>query len=168
MTSKSQSQFQIPPLPNAPAPPPVRTLRRFQSHQNLSTKAQSLSNQTQHQPHRTYLNTREKSEHDASQNRVPTVTTPSHGRHRSNSDVASPTSLRTMSQKPRSSTRKSGSMGFPGRRSGLEILLRDGPPGNNLASGLDELRYLILSHRVDADGDGMVCLLFLCRRCTRA
>lgn len=159
--SKSQSQFQIPPLPNASIPPPGRTLRRFQSHQNLSTKTQSLSNQSQQQSNRTHLNSRGKTDQDASQNHIQIATTPTHGRHRSNSDVASPTSLRTLAQKPRSSTRKSGSMGFPGRRSGLEILLRDGPPGNNLAAGLDELRYLILSSRVDADGDGMVCWALL-------
>lgn len=62
------------------------------------------------------------------------------------------------SQGPRrlTASRKSGSMGLVGKRSGLDALLRDGPPGNNVAMGLEELRYLILSARVDADSDGMV------------
>ncbi|EFW15277.1 hypothetical protein D8B26_008153 [Coccidioides posadasii str. Silveira] len=152
---KSQSQLQLPPLPNLSTPQPARTLRRFQSHQNLSTKPQSLSTPLRGQSHRGSLN--QQSDQNANQNntQTATATTPVHGRHRSNSDVTSPTAMRTMTQKSRSSTRKSGSMGFPGKRSGLELLLRDGPPGNDLVAGLDELRYLILSNRVDADGDGM-------------
>jgi cell cycle arrest protein BUB2 len=34
--------------------------------------------------------------------------------------------------------------------------LRDGPQSSNPHEGLRELKYLVLSSRVDADGDGMV------------
>lgn len=43
------------------------------------------------------------------------------------------------------------------KRSMLETFLRDGPQNGDLAGGLHELRYLVLSSRVEADGDGMVC-----------
>lgn len=55
-------------------------------------------------------------------------------------------------QKQSRSSRRSG---FGARRSVLETLLRDGPPNGNLLEGLQELRYLVLSARVDADTDGM-------------
>jgi cell cycle arrest protein BUB2 len=38
----------------------------------------------------------------------------------------------------------------------LENLLRDGPQNSNPHEALRELKYLVLSSRVDADGDGMV------------
>lgn len=53
------------------------------------------------------------------------------------------------------SARKTGS-GVGVKRSILESLLRDGPQHGDAAEGLQELRYLVLSTRVDADGDGMV------------
>jgi cell cycle arrest protein BUB2 len=56
------------------------------------------------------------------------------------------------------SGRKSGSIGVSGKRSGLDTLLREGPPGGNIAVGLQDLRYLVLSSRVDSDSDGMVRL----------
>lgn len=43
------------------------------------------------------------------------------------------------------------------KRSLLESYLRDGPLDGNLAEGMQELRYLVLSTRVEADVDGMVC-----------
>jgi cell cycle arrest protein BUB2 len=42
------------------------------------------------------------------------------------------------------------------KRSLLENFLRDGPPSGDPREGLQELKYLVLSSRVDADGDGMV------------
>ncbi|KAI1911309.1 CDC16 protein [Ophidiomyces ophidiicola] len=156
MASKSQAQFHFPALPNVPAQPQARTLRRFQSHQNLSTKPPPVSTPARQLPRRDPISVRDKADPDSSsQIHTPAPSTPSHGRHRSNSDVTSPTAIRSLASKPRPSSRKSGSMGFPGRRSGLELLLRDGPPSSDLAAGLGDLRYLILSNRVDADGDGM-------------
>ena len=52
--------------------------------------------------------------------------------------------------------------GIGGKKSALETYFRDGPFNGNLLGGLQELRYLVLSTRVDADADGMVCLTFVC------
>ncbi len=38
----------------------------------------------------------------------------------------------------------------------LETLIRDGPPRGDIAEGLRDLRYFVLSDGVDADNDGMV------------
>ena len=56
-------------------------------------------------------------------------------------------------QQQRRPLRKSG-VGV--KRSTLESFLRDGPLNGNLLEGLQELRYQVLSSRVDADADGMV------------
>lgn len=65
--------------------------------------------------------------------------------------VATPSPVQTQ-KRP---ARKTGSsVGV--KRSGLETLLREGPPNGDILEGLQELRYLILSTRVDADHDGMV------------
>lgn len=42
------------------------------------------------------------------------------------------------------------------KRSLLESLIRDGPQNGKTREALQELKYLVLSYRVDADGDGMV------------
>lgn len=64
--------------------------------------------------------------------------------------VATPSPVQTQ-KRP---ARKTGSsVGV--KRSGLETLLREGPPNGDILEGLQELRYLILSTRVDADHDGM-------------
>lgn len=88
-------------------------------------------------------------------------------RPRSNSDAAAQetkttagaaSTLKTsgsLTQRRRS--RKTGS-GVGVKRSMLETFLRDGPQNGDLVGGLQELRYLVLSSRVEADGDGMVCL----------
>ncbi|OGM45521.1 mitotic check point protein (Bub2) [Aspergillus bombycis] len=75
-----------------------------------------------------------------------------HRRARSNSDASTrePPAIGTQ----RRSARKTGS-GFGIKRSVLETLLRDGPQQGNVREGLQELRYLILSTRVEADADGM-------------
>lgn len=38
----------------------------------------------------------------------------------------------------------------------MESFLRDGPQNGDMVEGLQELRYLVLSSRVEADADGMV------------
>ncbi|KAL1970482.1 hypothetical protein VTN77DRAFT_4126 [Rasamsonia byssochlamydoides] len=58
----------------------------------------------------------------------------------------------TRSRRP---PRKTGSSGFPLKRSNLENLLREGPEEGKVLEALQELRLLVLSSRVDADGDGM-------------
>src|SRR5699024_9151298 len=71
-----------------------------------------------------------------------------HRRARSNSDAASHEPIVTQTQKR--PARKTGS-GFGIKRSVLESLLRDGPQNGNVLEALQELRYLVLSTRVDAD-----------------
>ncbi|PYH82904.1 TBC-domain-containing protein [Aspergillus uvarum CBS 121591] len=75
-----------------------------------------------------------------------------HRRARSNSDASSrEPPILTAHRRP---GRKTGS-GFGVKRSLLESLLRDGPQNGNVQEGLEELRYLVLSTRVEADADGM-------------
>ncbi|KAL1956853.1 hypothetical protein VTO42DRAFT_6701 [Malbranchea cinnamomea] len=157
MNSNSQSQLPFPIFATTHTRP-VRALRKFQSHQNLSSSPSSSSLNppqphhfdSQFTPHPLPESGVSSQQH--LQNEGEAAPPTSRGRSRSNSDVT----LNSFgsSQAPRRS-RKSGSMGFAGKRSGLEILLRDGPPNNDVAAGLEELRYLILSSRVDADSDGM-------------
>lgn len=137
------------------SPQSTRTLRRFQSHQALSTTVTTASSsQSRVYGHRHSLNPRESD--------PPFLTSPppaqptSHKRARSNSDAAKNSAIGVQSYRRPTASRKSGSIGHTGKRSGLEALLRDGPPGNNISGGLEEIRYLILSTRIDADIDGMV------------
>ena len=138
---------------------PVRSLRKFQSHQNLSSSPSSTFPPFPPQlddpfsPGRPL--DREITQLNA-QNNGESASQLSRGRSRSNSDVTLNSMASSQAPGRHPGSRKSGSMGFTGKRSGLEVLLRDGPSGNNVAAGLEELRYLILSTRVDADGDGMV------------
>lgn len=66
------------------------------------------------------------------------------------------TTATTRAPTQRRPARKTGS-GFGVKRSVLESFLRDGPPNGNVVDSLRELRYLVLSTRVEADVDGMVC-----------
>jgi cell cycle arrest protein BUB2 len=156
-------QMQLPQFTDTLSPRSVRTLRRFQSHQNLSSSPtlSSLAAQSQlHVPAHSSSNPSSQPDSSVkannSQNNAESAASQPHGRTRSNSDVTQ--SILGTVKAPRKPTanRKAGSMGVIGKRSGLDLLLRDGPPGDNIATGLDELRYLILSTRVDADNDGMV------------
>ncbi|KAF3892613.1 hypothetical protein GTR04_4214 [Trichophyton interdigitale] len=154
------SQPRVPAASGGLQPPqPTRTLRRFQSHQTLSTHSSSLAVGPRPPIFRntTSINTREASTQQTSEQPVAAATTPAttHGRGRSNSDVTGAAPGTAQPRKRPSVNRKSGSIGYLTRRSGLENLLREGPPNNNIAIGLEELRYLILSTRVDADNDGM-------------
>lgn len=67
--------------------------------------------------------------------------------------------MATPAPSQRRPARKTGS-GFGLKRSLLENMLRDGPQNGNTHEALQELKYLILSTRVDADGDGMVWFPF--------
>ncbi|KMQ42276.1 Rab-GTPase-TBC domain [Trichophyton rubrum] len=154
------SQPRVPAVSGGLQPPqPARTLRRFQSHQTLSTHSSSPAVGSRPPIFRntTSINTREASAQQTSEQPVAAATTPAttHGRGRSNSDVTGAAPGTAQPRKRPSVNRKSGSIGYLTRRSGLENLLREGPPNNNIAIGLEELRYLILSTRVDADNDGM-------------
>jgi cell cycle arrest protein BUB2 len=127
----------------------MRTLRKIQSHQVLSTSS-ALIAQTQA--------SRQAGSHEADQSAAtPGAATRAraHRRARSNSDAASREAAATPPANQRRPARKTGS-GIGVKRSLLENLLRDGPQSSNPHEGLRELKYLVLSSRVDADGDGMV------------
>lgn len=138
------------PGPDTPASPrTMRTLRKIQSHQVLSTSS-ALIAQTQA--------SRQAGSHEADQSAAtPGAATRAraHRRARSNSDAASREAAATPPANQRRPARKTGS-GIGVKRSLLENLLRDGPQSSNPHEGLRELKYLVLSSRVDADGDGMV------------
>lgn len=77
-------------------------------------------------------------------------------RPRSNSDAATrEATLTAPTTTQRRPARKTGS-GVGIKRSFLENLVRDGPQHGNTKEALQELKYLVLSTGVDADGDGMV------------
>lgn len=154
MASKPLPQFNPSNATVPPSPRTARTLRKYQSHQALYSSYSSISSQQQ-QPSNDSSPSRAsglESPFDA-RSESPTATRPRR-RTRSNSD-ASGTSSSVVHQTPRRPARKAGS-GIGLKRSSLENLLRDGPPNGDVAGGLKELRYLILSSRVDADSDGMV------------
>jgi cell cycle arrest protein BUB2 len=82
---------------------------------------------------------------------------PNAGRTRANSDAP-------VAFKKPSSTRRLPASATHNRKSSLEVLLRDGPPSGNVEQGLSELRYQILSSRVEAGKEGMSdyrCYLWL-------
>lgn len=138
--------------PAAPQSPRVlRGLRKIQSFQVLTSKRSNAESQAQNRAVPQLPDEHSRSEQ---------VGSPSTRRRaRSSSATGLHDGLAAKSQKrpPRRS-------GFGLRRSVLENLLRDGPQNGDLVGGLQELRYLVLSTRVDADADGMVCgcILSLC------
>lgn len=187
MTSRPPSQ------PNNPNPPPFagpspRRLRKYQSHQALSSNYSSSSSSQQHPtltpngavrardsisaPNEQLQNSNNNAPGESSASR------PRLRRVRSNSDAGSTksstvapstvstttTATATTATKPRRPPRKTGSSGFPIKRSNLETLLREGPAEGKIAEALQELRLLVLSTRVDADSDGMVRSLTHCIR----
>jgi cell cycle arrest protein BUB2 len=143
----------------APATPQTtRTIRRLQSHQQLSSNSPSLITQQRQQQQQQQqlhgLTTRESREHLQSSAQNSSLAS---GRTRANSDAPMPL------KKP-SSTRRWPASATHGRKSSLEVLMRDGPPGGNIEQGLSDLRYHILSSRVEAGKEGMSdyrCYLWL-------
>lgn len=137
------------PGPETPASPrTLRTLRKIQSHQVLSSSSALIA---QTQGHQNGPND------DIDSTVIPGSATKAraHRRVRSNSDAAAREAAATPPATQRRPARKTGS-GIGLKRSLLENFLRDGPQSDNPRDGLQELKYLVLSSRVDADGDGMV------------
>jgi hypothetical protein len=135
-----------------PSPRTMRTLRKIQSHQVLSSSGAvnttAATTQPSQQP-KFALNSGNPSVSAATRARA-------HRRPRSNSDAAArETAATSPVPTQRRPARKTGS-GVGLKRSMLESLLRDGPQNGKTAESLQELKYLVLSSRVDADGDGMV------------
>ncbi|PGH16067.1 hypothetical protein AJ79_02047 [Helicocarpus griseus UAMH5409] len=166
MGPKTQPQLQpafIPAPP--PSPQTTRTLRRFQSHQSLTSNSPTFAPPPRQPLQRSPASYRDRQDENPIRHNIQVSNPTSRGgRARSNSDVTA-NSIAAMQQQPQQQQqapqrrptggRKSGSLGFAGKRSGLDALLREGPPADNIAAGLQELRYLVLSSRVDSDSDGM-------------
>jgi cell cycle arrest protein BUB2 len=144
------------------SPQSPRKLRKYQSHQTLtstsfSTFGQPLASITGQNG--SNLRQRDATSNGATQDvQAETTIRTRTGRARSNSDTGSnPVSLVTATAKARRPARKTDSSGYFIKRSGLDALLRDGPADGRLLETLQELRLMVLSNRVDADSDGMVC-----------
>ncbi|OJJ47900.1 hypothetical protein ASPZODRAFT_1807146 [Penicilliopsis zonata CBS 506.65] len=145
----THSQLSLAAFAAPQSPRTMRTLRKIQSHQVLSTSSSAFSSQAVHAsvPRKA----------SGSEGLAPPIdfntthrTRPRRGR--SNSDAGAQDS--GGSQPAKRPARKTGS-GFGVRKSALESLLRDGLQNGNVVEGLKELRYLVLSTGVEADGDGM-------------
>ncbi|KAJ5911903.1 uncharacterized protein N7473_001206 [Penicillium subrubescens] len=136
--------------PEVPSSPrTMRTLRKIQSHQVLTTSS-ALIAQTQS----SHLSATRGTDTGLSATSGSTIRTPAR-RPRSNSDAAAlEASLVAPIPTQRRPARKTGS-GVGIKRSLLENLVRDGPQNGNTKEALQELKYLVLSTGVDADGDGM-------------
>lgn len=138
--------------PETPASPrTMRTLRKIQSHQVLTTSNAPIAQAQSSRP----SGTRADPATTAAPAGTPTRSQ-SHRRPRSNSDAAArEAAFAAAAPAQRRPARKNGS-GVGVKRSLLENLLRDGPQNGKTREALQELKYLVLSYRVDADGDGMV------------
>lgn len=176
-TPPTQAQINLAALASpSPAQRTMRTLRRFQSHQVLSpTTSTDFQSQLAAGPSVDKYPSDEdpatqQQQQQGQQGQSRQLGSPAqfrtHRRPRSNSDAAAreamPAGVPTISggsQTQRRRSRKTGS-GVGVKRSMLESFLRDGPQSADLAGGLQELRYLVLSSRVDADNDGMVGCFF--------
>ncbi|KAF7182039.1 hypothetical protein CNMCM7691_001427 [Aspergillus felis] len=149
MSQPTQAQLNLAALAGSSSPRTMRTLRKIQSHQILSSNPSVVSGPTSR------LSTARSSanaEELAQQAQLESPVRLRHRRARSNSDAGS--GERPILQTQKRSGRKTGS-GFGIKRSVLETLLRDGPQNGDVDDALKELRYLVLSTRVEADGDGM-------------
>ena len=152
-TTRGGYSYDTTSIPPPPSPTTTRTIRRLQSHQQLSSNSPSLiAQQRQQQLHGLAAReSREQLHHP-----MPTSSIPA-PRVRANSDAPTPL------KKP-SSSRKLHALAGQNRKSSLEALIRDGPPGGSMQQGLRDLRYHILSSRVEAGKEGMSeyrCYLWL-------
>ncbi|PLB45159.1 mitotic check point protein [Aspergillus steynii IBT 23096] len=148
----TQAQLNLAALAGSPSPRTMRGLRKIQSHQILSSNSSFGAPTSQaSSTGRSSVGPDELLPQPPAHLDSP-VRLRTHRRARSNSDASTrdPPAIATQ----RRPGRKTGS-GFGLKRSALETLLRDGPQQGNIREGLQELRYLVLSTRVEADGDGM-------------
>ncbi|KAJ5573393.1 uncharacterized protein N7459_007820 [Penicillium hispanicum] len=129
----------------------MRTLRKIRSHQVMTTSRDLIAQTQSTRP------TGSDALDNGSVVTPPSVTVraATHRRVRSNSDAAArEAALAASAPTQRRPARKTGS-GVGLKRSLLENLLRDGPHHGKARESLQDLRFLVLSSRVDADGDGM-------------
>ncbi|KAJ5156963.1 uncharacterized protein N7482_008063 [Penicillium canariense] len=136
--------------PEAPSSPrTMRTLRKIQSHQVLTSSSALIAQTQSSYPSGARAVDGSTAAQPSAAIRAPTR------RPRSNSDATTrevtPAAPAPTQRRP---ARKTGS-GVGIKRSLLENLVRDGPQNGDTHEALQELKYLVLSTRVDADGDGM-------------
>ena len=144
--------------PSLSSPRSTRTLRKLQSAQTLSSSyaaanAPGLIAQQRQVQHRSSGLLREPS---ATQG-PPLPPVQSHGRSRSNSDIATIGTVPT-APGPRRIPKKANSGADANPKDDLEMLVRQGTKGDTMGS-LDKLRRLVLLDGVDADSDGMVSII---------
>ena len=136
------------PLPASPQKP--RSIRKLQSHQQLSSNSPSLisqQRQQQQQQRNVSLAKKDSKDNITSSAQTPSINIPA--RMRAHSDA--PLSMK------RGSNRKPYGLSH-GRKSSLEVMLREGPSSDDLEACLNDVRYKILISKVEASADGMVCL----------
>jgi cell cycle arrest protein BUB2 len=147
----------------APAQDKTRSVRRLQSHNQLST-ANNMGAQASNlrprfgvatKPSREHINSASAQTTHPPSNITSTTTTTTAARARANSDAPMPYVPR--SRKPPPSTNPSSNHILThARKSSLEMTLRDGPPpGTTSASALSLLRHSILTSGVSATKEGM-------------
>jgi cell cycle arrest protein BUB2 len=154
----------LPPNANAilspPSPRAHRVLRRLQSAHSLSTTPTAFNSPSiisQQRLRQRNISTAQKDHvsQEASPQRPATI----QSRTRSNSDAAVVDVSNTGPTTRKIATGKRiitpGIMG--GRGNTLESLIREGPPGGDVAEALRDMRIDILSDGVKSDSDGMVC-----------
>ncbi|KAI9873650.1 MAG: hypothetical protein M1830_010759, partial [Pleopsidium flavum] len=138
-----------------------RTIRRLQSAQTLSSNppnanTPSLISQQRQQQQQRHISGFHRDPLPA-QN-LPISTSQPHHRSRSNSDAAV-MSVSNSGPAPRRNAVAKKIVAPPiSAKHQLEALIRDGPPKGDLAEGLRDLRYYVLSDGVEADNDGMSSL----------
>lgn len=156
LADSKQSAFVVP----AVAPPSPRKLRKYQSHQSLTSSAfssfgQPLSAVTSAGGEGKTRPREVPGTQDAQTE--PTARPRTRARSNSESGPSHAPSLTTGSVKAKRPARKTDSSGYLIRKSGLDALLREGPVDGKFLEKLQELRLMVLSNQVDADSDGMVC-----------
>ena len=131
-------------LPLPASPSTTRTVRRLASHQQLSSSSiPSLIAQQRNQQRGLASKTSRDELQQFGFNQSTST------RSRAKSDAPVP-------EKRPTSSRKSPSASAHARKSSFELLLREGPLNGDLYTGINELRYKVLSSRVEATNTGMV------------
>lgn len=144
-----------------PSPRTHRQLRKLQSAHNLGAArlSSSLSSSSSSASLISLQRFKELQTRDASPTRRVVSNRSPTGRHRSNSDLTSPSSLLNagaMAVRQRFAMSKTSAAADA---VSLERLLRDGPPDDSdVASALESARLKVLDQGIKSDNDGMVSL----------
>lgn len=164
--STSPSKLPLPHLPptntlstlQPSSPRAHRTIRRLQSAQTLSSNSPSANSPSlisqQRQQQQRHVSGIYRDPLPAQQ--LSTSAAQSHHRSRSNSDAAVTSVSNSGPGQRRNAAAKKIIAPALSTKQQLEVLIRDGPPRGDIAGGLRDLRYYVLSDGVESDHDGMV------------